>query len=57
MTKKTLLETVREYDLFEVKEVISATKVQRATLQNWVESRPELLRLILIGMQADKKAK
>lgn len=50
--KKTLLETVREYGIHEVKTVIEASGVTRAGLQKWAVTRPELLRLVLLGMQS-----
>jgi hypothetical protein len=52
--KKTLLETVREYGFFEVKEVIEATGLARNTLQDWNKKRNRLLRIILMGLQAEK---
>lgn len=52
--KKTLLETVRDYGIFEVKTVIEATGKSRQTLQNWAKTDEKLLRLVLLGMQADK---
>jgi hypothetical protein len=57
LAEKTLLETVRNYGIFEVKEVIEATGMSRAGLQKWLKERPELLRLVLLGIQADKQKK
>jgi len=50
-SKKTLLETVREYGIFDVKSVIEATGKSRQTLQNWLKTDEKLLRLVLKGMQ------
>jgi len=54
-SKKTLLETVREYGVFDVKSVIEATGKSRQTLQNWAKADEKLLRLLLAGMQAENK--
>jgi hypothetical protein len=51
MTKKTLLQAVREYGIFEVKDVIAATGQSRQTLSNWLNSKPRLLELVLKGMK------
>jgi hypothetical protein len=55
MTKKTLLDTVREFGIFEVKEVVDATDVSRQTLTNWLKDKPKLLNVVLAGIRANKQ--
>jgi hypothetical protein len=52
---KTLLETVRDYGFFEVKEVIEQTGLARNTLQDWNKKRNRLLRIILAGLKAERQ--
>lgn len=53
--KKSLLQTVREYGIFEVKDVVEATGQSRQTLQNWLKDKPKLLTLVLAGIKATTK--
>lgn len=53
-TKKTLLDVVREYDIFEVKDVLGLTEQSRDTLSRWITAKPKLLHYILLGIKAEK---
>jgi hypothetical protein len=55
MIKKTLLDVVREYGIFEVKDVIERTGKSRQTLQNWAKNDEKFLRIMLLGLQAESK--
>lgn len=54
MTKNTLLETVREYGIHEIKTVSELTKTSHQTLNNWMKHKPELLKIVLIGVKNSK---
>ena len=49
--KKTLLGAVREYGIFEVKDVIEHSGVSRETLTNYMQKKQKLFDLICIGVK------
>ena len=53
----TLNETIAAAGLSGATQVSRMTGVSRQTLHNWQKSRPELLRLVLLGCLQDLKAK
>lgn len=54
-TKKTLLDVVREYGIFEVKEVLTLTEQKfHDTFSRWISSKPKLLHYVLLGIKAEK---
>lgn len=58
MTKKTLLDVVREHGIFEIKEVTLMTGTSPQTLTNWIKNKPDLLDAVLTGVKTKQdKAK
>jgi AcrR family transcriptional regulator len=49
--KKTLLSAVREYGIFDAKDVIEATGVSRETLTNWLKNKQKLFDIVCIGVK------